>query len=123
MIGVVTAFHCALSPLKCWSSSFFCLFGALRGSDTFSIYPIFSSLLPSIPFSIFSSLFFSIGLDTSSVCSLLLHRHTVSLSSISSFSAQHHKIPFFDQPWDSPSASLRFKFILAGSPLSHWEDF
>ncbi|CDP18799.1 unnamed protein product [Coffea canephora] len=55
--------------------------------------------------------------------SLLLRHHTVSLSSISSFYTQHQKSPFSHQPWDSPSASLRFKFILAGSPPSPWEDF
>ncbi|EPS63566.1 hypothetical protein M569_11217, partial [Genlisea aurea] len=33
----------------------------------------------------------------------------------------HQKSPFANQPWDS--GSLRFKFILGGSPPSPWEDF
>ncbi|XP_022892670.1 trafficking protein particle complex II-specific subunit 120 homolog isoform X1 [Olea europaea var. sylvestris] len=52
----------------------------------------------------------------------MLNRHqTVSLSSISSFYTEHQKSPFAHQPWDS--GSLRFKFILGGSPPSPWEDF
>ncbi|CAI9759689.1 unnamed protein product [Fraxinus pennsylvanica] len=52
----------------------------------------------------------------------MLNRHqTVSLSSISSFYAEHQKSPFAHQPWDS--GSLRFKFMLGGSPPSPWEDF
>ncbi|KAL3650658.1 hypothetical protein CASFOL_007061 [Castilleja foliolosa] len=52
----------------------------------------------------------------------MLHRHhTVSLNSISSFYTEHQKSPFSHQPWDS--GSLRFKFMLGGSPPSPWEDF
>ncbi|KAL2548618.1 Trafficking protein particle complex II-specific subunit protein [Forsythia ovata] len=52
----------------------------------------------------------------------MLNRHqTVSLSSISSFYTEHQKSPFAHQPWDS--GSLRFKFMLGGSPPSPWEDF
>ncbi|CAK9146469.1 unnamed protein product [Ilex paraguariensis] len=53
--------------------------------------------------------------------SSLVRHHTVSLSSISSFYTEHQKSPFSQQPWDS--GSLRFKFMLGGSPPSPWEDF
>ncbi|KAG6420395.1 hypothetical protein SASPL_116921 [Salvia splendens] len=52
---------------------------------------------------------------------MLIRHHTVSLSSISSFYTEHQKSPFAHQPWES--GSLRFKFILGGSPPSPWEDF
>ncbi|KAL3844004.1 hypothetical protein ACJIZ3_001407 [Penstemon smallii] len=52
---------------------------------------------------------------------MLLRHHTVSLSSISSFYTEHQKSPFSNQPWES--GSLRFKFMLGGSPPSPWEDF
>lgn len=52
---------------------------------------------------------------------MLLRYHTVSLNSISSFYTEHQKSPFAHQPWES--GSLRFKFILGGSPPSPWEDF
>lgn len=53
--------------------------------------------------------------------SLLSRHHHVYLSSISSFYTEHQKSPFFQQPWDS--GCLRFKFMVAGSPPSPWEDF
>lgn len=53
--------------------------------------------------------------------SMFLRYHTISLSSISSFYTEHQKSPFANQPWDN--GSLRFKFILGGSPPSPWEDF
>lgn len=53
--------------------------------------------------------------------SMLLCHNTVSLSSISSFYTEHQKSPFQYQPWDS--GSIRFKFIIGGSPPSPWEDF
>ncbi|XP_031118725.1 trafficking protein particle complex II-specific subunit 120 homolog isoform X1 [Ipomoea triloba] len=53
--------------------------------------------------------------------SMLVRHHTVSLSSISSFYTEHQKSPFSHQPWDS--GSLRFKFMVGGSPASPWEDF
>ncbi|KAL7112355.1 hypothetical protein ACP275_05G146900 [Erythranthe tilingii] len=52
---------------------------------------------------------------------MLLRHHTVSLNSISSFYTEHQKSPFSNQPWES--GTLRFKFILGGSPPSPWEDF
>ncbi|KAI3467978.1 hypothetical protein Pfo_024641 [Paulownia fortunei] len=52
---------------------------------------------------------------------MLLRHHTVSLSSISSFYTEHQKSPFAHQPWES--GSIRFKFMLGGSPPSPWEDF
>lgn len=52
---------------------------------------------------------------------MLLRHHTVSLNSISSFYTEHQKSPFAHQPWES--GTLRFKFILGGSPPSPWEDF
>ncbi|GFP94178.1 trafficking protein particle complex ii-specific subunit 120 homolog [Phtheirospermum japonicum] len=52
---------------------------------------------------------------------MLLRHHTVSLNSISSFYTEHQKSPFAHQPWNS--GSLRFKFMLGGSPPSPWEDF
>ncbi|KAI4379880.1 hypothetical protein MLD38_006121 [Melastoma candidum] len=55
--------------------------------------------------------------------SMILSNHTVSLSSVSSFYTEHQKSPFSHQPWDSPSGSLRFKFLLGGTPPSPWEDF
>lgn len=45
----------------------------------------------------------------------------IELSTISSFYTEHQKSPFAHQPWDS--GSLRFKFMLGGSPPSPWEDF
>ncbi|KAJ6915235.1 trafficking protein particle complex II-specific subunit 120 [Populus alba x Populus x berolinensis] len=53
--------------------------------------------------------------------SMFLHQHTIPLSSISSFYTEEQKSPFANQPWDT--GSLRFKFILGGSPPSPWEDF
>ncbi|XP_073024853.1 trafficking protein particle complex II-specific subunit 120 homolog [Primulina eburnea] len=53
--------------------------------------------------------------------SMLLCHDTVSLSSISSFYTEHQKSPFQYQPWES--GSIRFKFIIGGSPPSPWEDF
>ena len=53
--------------------------------------------------------------------SMLSNHHTIPLSSITSFYTEHQKSPFSQQPWDS--GSLRFKFIVGGSPLSPWEDF
>lgn len=55
--------------------------------------------------------------------SLLARHHTIPLSTISSFYTEHQKSPFSHQPWDSPSGSLRFKFMIGGSPPSPWEDF
>jgi len=52
----------------------------------------------------------------------MLERHqTIPLSGMSSFYTEHQKSPFAHQPWDS--GSLRFKFVLGGSPPSPWEDF
>ncbi|KAK1268532.1 hypothetical protein QJS04_geneDACA013742 [Acorus gramineus] len=52
----------------------------------------------------------------------MLSRHRrVELSSVSSFYAEHQKSPFGSQPWDT--GSLRFKFVVGGSPPSPWEDF
>ncbi|GMG98966.1 hypothetical protein Nepgr_000806 [Nepenthes gracilis] len=53
--------------------------------------------------------------------SLLMLYSKIDLSSISSFYNEHQKSPFSHQPWDS--GSLRFKFIVGGSPPSPWEDF
>ncbi|WCJ30356.1 hypothetical protein M5689_011921 [Euphorbia peplus] len=53
--------------------------------------------------------------------SMFLRHHTIPLSAISSFYTEHQKSPFTNQPWDT--GSLRFKFVLAGSPPSPWEDF
>ncbi|KAF3628736.1 Trafficking protein particle complex II-specific subunit -like protein [Capsicum annuum] len=53
--------------------------------------------------------------------SMLVPHYTVSLSSISSFYTEHQKSPFANQPWDS--GSLRFKYMVGGSPASPWEDF
>ncbi|GAB4854633.1 hypothetical protein Ancab_023216 [Ancistrocladus abbreviatus] len=53
--------------------------------------------------------------------SLLTLHSKIDLSSISSFYTEHQKSPFTHQPWDS--GSLRFKFIVGGSPPSPWEDF
>ncbi|KAL8498735.1 hypothetical protein ACS0TY_021893 [Phlomoides rotata] len=52
---------------------------------------------------------------------MLLRHPTISLNSISSFYTEHQKSPFAHQPWES--GSLRFKFMLGGSPPSPWEDF
>lgn len=52
---------------------------------------------------------------------MLLRHSTVSLNSVSSFYTEHQKSPFAHQPWES--GSLRFKFMLGGSPPSPWEDF
>nr|XP_043606679.1 trafficking protein particle complex II-specific subunit 120 homolog [Erigeron canadensis] len=52
---------------------------------------------------------------------LSLNHTKIPLSSISTFYTEHQKSPFSHQPWDS--GSLRFKFIVGGSPLSPWEDF
>lgn len=52
----------------------------------------------------------------------MLARHCkIDLSTISSFYTEHQKSPFAQQPWNS--GSLRFKFMLGGSPPSPWEDF
>lgn len=52
----------------------------------------------------------------------MLTRHTrIDLSSISSFYSEHQKSPFTHQPWES--SSLRFKYMVGGSPPSPWEDF
>eukprot|EP00257_Ricinus_communis_P014774 XP_015572532.1 trafficking protein particle complex II-specific subunit 120 homolog [Ricinus communis] len=48
-------------------------------------------------------------------------QHRIPLSAISSFYTEHQKSPFANQPWDT--GSLRFKFVLGGSPPSPWEDF
>ncbi|XP_057959310.1 trafficking protein particle complex II-specific subunit 120 homolog [Malania oleifera] len=53
--------------------------------------------------------------------SLLVQHRKVELSAISSFYTEHQKSPFANQPWES--GSLRFKFMLGGSPPSPWEDF
>ncbi|CAK8569986.1 unnamed protein product [Lathyrus sativus] len=53
--------------------------------------------------------------------SMLLPLHTIPLSAISSFYAEHQKSPFAHQPWDS--GTLRFKFVLGGATPSPWEDF
>ncbi|KAK8991719.1 hypothetical protein V6N11_062716 [Hibiscus sabdariffa] len=53
--------------------------------------------------------------------SMLLPHHTIPLSTISSFYTEHQKSPFTHQPWNT--GSLRFKFLLGGSPASPWEDF
>ncbi|KAL8244468.1 hypothetical protein R6Q59_010726 [Mikania micrantha] len=52
---------------------------------------------------------------------MLARHHTIQLSAITSFYTEHQKSPFSQQPWDS--GSLRFKFIVGGSPPSPWEDF
>lgn len=54
--------------------------------------------------------------------SMLFLHHKIDLSTISSFYTEHQKSPFAHQPWDS-NGSLRFKFIVGGSPPSPWEDF
>lgn len=52
----------------------------------------------------------------------MLDRHRrIELSAISSFYTEHQKSPFAHQPWES--GSLRFKFMVGGSPASPWEDF
>ncbi|KAJ6743890.1 TRAFFICKING PROTEIN PARTICLE COMPLEX SUBUNIT 9 [Salix viminalis] len=53
--------------------------------------------------------------------SIFHHHHPIPLSSISSFYTEEQKSPFTSLPWDT--GSLRFKFILGGSPPSPWEDF
>ncbi|KAF8364559.1 hypothetical protein HHK36_013862 [Tetracentron sinense] len=53
--------------------------------------------------------------------SMLVRHRKVDLSAISSFYTEHQKSPFAHQPWDN--GSLRFKFMLGGSPPSPWEDF
>lgn len=53
--------------------------------------------------------------------SYLIHHNKIELSAISSFYTEHQKSPFTNQPWDT--GSLRFKFMVGGSPLSPWEDF
>jgi hypothetical protein len=53
--------------------------------------------------------------------SMLARHHKVELSTMSSFYTEHQKSPFANQPWDS--GSLRFKFMVGGSPPSPWEDF
>ncbi|KAJ9546561.1 hypothetical protein OSB04_019104 [Centaurea solstitialis] len=52
---------------------------------------------------------------------MLSRHHKIELSSITSFYTEHQKSPFSQQPWDS--GSLKFKFIVGGSPPSPWEDF
>ncbi|KAG6494566.1 hypothetical protein ZIOFF_042324 [Zingiber officinale] len=52
----------------------------------------------------------------------MLGQHTkIDLCSISSFYLEHQKSPFTHQPWET--GSIRFKFMLGGSPPSPWEDF
>ncbi|KAF9681279.1 hypothetical protein SADUNF_Sadunf06G0209200 [Salix dunnii] len=53
--------------------------------------------------------------------SMFHHHHPIPLSSISSFYTEEQKSPFTSLPWDT--GSLRFKFILGGSPPGPWEDF
>lgn len=53
--------------------------------------------------------------------SMLARHQRIELSTISSFYTEHQKSPFSNQPWDS--GSLRFKFMVGGSPPSPWEDF
>ncbi|XP_052173250.1 trafficking protein particle complex II-specific subunit 120 homolog [Diospyros lotus] len=53
--------------------------------------------------------------------SMLIRHHKIDLSTISSFYTEHQKSPFSNQPWDS--GSLRFQFMIGGSPPSPWEDF
>ncbi|KAI3687135.1 hypothetical protein L1987_80826 [Smallanthus sonchifolius] len=52
---------------------------------------------------------------------MLGRHHKIELSTITSFYTEHQKSPFSQRPWDS--GSLRFKFIVGGSPPSPWEDF
>lgn len=52
---------------------------------------------------------------------MLGRHHKIELSTITSFYTEHQKSPFSQQPWES--GSLRFKFIIGGSPPSPWEDF
>ncbi|KAI3691007.1 hypothetical protein L2E82_49221 [Cichorium intybus] len=52
---------------------------------------------------------------------MLGRHHKIELSSITHFYEEHQKSPFSQQPWES--GSLRFKFIVGGSPPSPWEDF
>ncbi|XP_077214757.1 TRS120 [Tasmannia lanceolata] len=53
--------------------------------------------------------------------SMLVRHRKIDLSGISSFYTEHNKSPFSNQPWDS--GSLRFKFMIGGSPPNPWEDF
>ncbi|XAR69415.1 hypothetical protein NMG60_11000983 [Bertholletia excelsa] len=53
--------------------------------------------------------------------SMLFRHQKIELSTITSFYTEHQKSPFAHQPWDS--GSLRFKFMIGGSPPSPWEDF
>ncbi|KAK1359172.1 trafficking protein particle complex II-specific subunit 120-like [Heracleum sosnowskyi] len=53
--------------------------------------------------------------------SMLDRHHKIDLSTINSFYTEHQKSPFSHQPWES--GSLRFKFMIGGSPPSPWEDF
>ncbi|XP_020536362.1 trafficking protein particle complex II-specific subunit 120 homolog isoform X2 [Jatropha curcas] len=53
--------------------------------------------------------------------SMFLRHHIIPLSAISSFYTEHQKSPFANQPWDT--GSLRFRFVLGGSPPNPWEDF
>ncbi|XP_068653236.1 trafficking protein particle complex II-specific subunit 120 homolog isoform X2 [Aristolochia californica] len=53
--------------------------------------------------------------------SMLVRHCKIELSAISSFYTEHQKSPFAHQPWDT--GSLRFKFMVGGSPPSPWEDF
>ncbi|KAL4579325.1 hypothetical protein LXL04_015466 [Taraxacum kok-saghyz] len=52
---------------------------------------------------------------------MLDRHHKIELSTITSFYKVDKKSPFQQQPWES--GSLRFKFIVGGSPPSPWEDF
>ncbi|XP_024995624.1 trafficking protein particle complex II-specific subunit 120 homolog [Cynara cardunculus var. scolymus] len=52
---------------------------------------------------------------------MLGRHHKIELSTITSFYTEHQKSPFSQQPWES--GSLKFKFIVGGSPPSPWEDF
>ncbi|RWR87670.1 trafficking protein particle complex II-specific subunit 120 [Cinnamomum micranthum f. kanehirae] len=53
--------------------------------------------------------------------SMLVRHCRIELSAISSFYTEHQKSPFANQPWDT--GSLRFKYMVGGSPPSPWEDF
>ncbi|KAL7596514.1 hypothetical protein Lser_V15G31302 [Lactuca serriola] len=52
---------------------------------------------------------------------MLGRHHKIELSTITDFYKADQKSPFSQQPWES--GSLRFKFIVGGSPPSPWEDF
>nr|XP_043611376.1 trafficking protein particle complex II-specific subunit 120 homolog [Erigeron canadensis] len=54
--------------------------------------------------------------------SMLGRHHIIELSSISSFYTESHKSPFSQLPWDT-GGTLRFKYVIGGSPPCPWEDF